>query len=226
MMEDSSNLMGRKNKKPKNNKYKLNIKIKKSNFKPNKSYLTKIIAFIILISIIAVSSFIFTFIINKRRYNNIDTLLTKNNIPRNDTQFEIQSQLLNPNIKNIIKNNDSDNYKEEYRTKLEELKNKNNNGNNEDESSCEELDPIYIFNKRLQVNPTTICQNGKSNHICYKDNNSIFVAQNGVLCKMENIIIDPSKWRDGGFIYKGPVDQKSRGCPILSKGFFNIKCKI
>ena len=40
---------------------------------------------------------------------------------------------------------------------------------------------------------------------------------------MENIILDPSKWIDGGFIYKGPVDKINRGCPLLKKGFFNIK---
>ena len=224
MMEDSKNLMERNHNKRKKNKYKLTIKLNKKFFKPNKSALTKILAFIILISLIIVSSFIFIFMIFKRR-NNIDSLLTKNNIPSNDTQFESQSEQINPefeNIKNIIIDKDN---KEEKKVKLEELKNEIINSTNEDEPSCEELDPINIFNKRLQVKPTTICQNGKSNHICYKDGNGIFVAQNGVLCKMENIIIDPSKWRDGGFIYKGPVDEKSRGCPILSKGFFNIKCE-
>ena len=28
------------------------------------------------------------------------------------------------------------------------------------------------------------------------------------------------------YIYKGPVDKINRGSPILSKGFFNIKCKL
>ena len=27
-----------------------------------------------------------------------------------------------------------------------------------------------------------------------------------------------------GFTYKGPMDPVNRGCPLLSKGFFNIKC--
>jgi hypothetical protein len=41
---------------------------------------------------------------------------------------------------------------------------------------------------------------------------------------MENITLDPSKWRDNGYIYKGPVDSATRGCPLLKKGFFNMKC--
>ena len=219
--------MERKNKRLKKTKNKLTIKVNKKFFTTNKSYLVKLLAFIILISVIVVSSFIYFIIVFKRR-NNINTLINNNNVPNNDTQFENQTELLNPNledIKNEIKNNDSYNNEEGMRDKLEKLKNEINNGYGEDESSCDELDPINIFNKRLQVSPTTICQSEKSNHICYKDDNYLFVAQNGVLCKMENIIIDPSKWKDGGFIYKGPVDQEKRGCPLLLEGFFNIKCE-
>ena len=224
MMEDSNNLMEKSNNKPKNKKFKLAIKVNKKFFKPNNSALTKILTFIILIALIVVSSFLFIFMVFKRR-NKIYTLLTKNNIPSNDTQLENKSDLLNPEFENIINIIIDKDNKEESRIKLEELKNEINNSTNEEEPSCEEFDPINIFNKRLQVKPTTICQNGKSNHICYKDGNEIFVAKNGVICKMENIILDPSKWKDGGFIYKGPVDEKSRGCPILSEGFFNIKCE-
>ena len=90
---------------------------------------------------------------------------------------------------------------------------------------CNELDPIYIFNNRLKDTPTTICRNGASNHICYKNKDNIFIARNGVICTMENIILDPSKWIDSGYIYKGPVDKSNRGCPQLEKGFFNMKCK-
>ena len=84
------------------------------------------------------------------------------------------------------------------------------------------IDPI--FNRRLEDKSTTICHSGNSNHICYKNKDSIFVAQNGVICTIENIIIDPTKWEYDGFIYKGPVDDVNRGCPILKKGFFNMKC--
>ena len=94
----------------------------------------------------------------------------------------------------------------------------------DDDLLCNELDPINIFSGRLKENPLTICKSGISKHLCYKNSNHIFVAKNGVICKMENIILDPSKWTDGGFIYKGPVDPGNRGCPILQKGFLNMKC--
>jgi len=224
-MEDSNNLMENKDNKPKENNHNLSLKKKRKN-RSDKSALKKIITFIILIifGIVAVSC-IFIFIIFKRR-NNIDSLLTKNNFPSNESQFESQNELINPNLENIqneIKNND--NNKDENRVKLENLKNDINNSHDEDEPKCEELDPINLFNKRLQIQPTTICQNGKSTHICYKDNNELFASPNGVICKMENIILDPSNWKEGGYTYKGPVDEKTRGCPILSKGFFNMKCE-
>ena len=220
-MEDSNNLMENKN-----NKSIENYKIKKNRkTKSDKSTWKKIIIFIFSILAIVVVSCIFIFIIFKRR-NNIDSLLTKTNFPSNESQFENQNELINPNFENIqneIKNND--NNIDEKRVKLENLKNEINNSHDEDEPSCEELDPINLFNKRLQVQPTTICQNGESYHICYKDDNELFASPNGVICKMKNIILDPSKWKEGGYIYKGPVDEKSRGCPVLSKGFFNMKCE-
>ena len=42
---------------------------------------------------------------------------------------------------------------------------------------------------------------------------------------MENIVLDPLKSNHTNIIYKGPVDKIYKGCPILSKGFLNIKCK-
>ena len=94
---------------------------------------------------------------------------------------------------------------------------------------CDNLDPIKIFNKRLERKPIIICQNKKSNHICYQNSNNyynnIFFFKNGVICKMENIVLDPSKSKHTNIIYKGPVDKKYGGSPILSKGFLNIKCK-
>ena len=89
---------------------------------------------------------------------------------------------------------------------------------------CNDLDPINMFSKRLK-GKKIICQSGSSKHICYQNIDETFAVQNGVICKMDDIIIDPSKWKDGGFIYKGPVDKSNKGCPILSKGFFNMKCK-
>ena len=94
---------------------------------------------------------------------------------------------------------------------------------------CDNLDPIKLFNHRIENEPITICQNKKSKHICYQNKNGyyndIFYYKNGVICKMENIVLDPLKSNHTNIIYKGPVDKIYKGCPILSKGFLNIKCK-
>ena len=49
-------------------------------------------------------------------------------------------------------------------------------------------------------------------------------VKNGVLCKMDNIILDPSKWQENGYTYKGPVDQNTKGEPLFLSGFFNMEC--
>ena len=94
---------------------------------------------------------------------------------------------------------------------------------------CDNLDPIKLFKPRLENSPITICQYEKSKHICYQNNNEYYnnnlFLKNGTICKMENIVLDPSKSGHTNIIYKGPVDNINRGCPLLSKGFFNMKCK-
>ena len=99
--------------------------------------------------------------------------------------------------------------------------------NNEDDKDCYGLDPINIFEGRLKNGPITIGKNENSEHICYFNKNinyyQFFHHKNGVICKMKNIIIDPSKSQQTGIIYKGPVDSINKGWPILSKGFFNMK---
>ena len=93
-------------------------------------------------------------------------------------------------------------------------------------STCDLMDPIYIFNNRLN-NKKILCENEFTKHICYKENSSYnFANKNGIICLMENIIIDPSKSKQSNYIYKGPVDYRHRGLPILSKGFFNTKCNF
>ena len=98
-----------------------------------------------------------------------------------------------------------------------------------DNKNCDYLDPIQLFNLRLEKGPITICQNEKSKHVCYQNDNGyynkIFYEKNGVICKMENIVLDPSKSKYTNIIYKGPVDKINRGRPLLSKGFLNMKCK-
>ena len=96
-------------------------------------------------------------------------------------------------------------------------------------SKCDDLDPINIFNIRIKNGPLKICGNNDSEHICYQNNegyyNDIFYMNNGVFCLMKNIILDPSKCERTEYVYKGPVDPITLGRPILSKGFFNMRCK-
>ena len=91
---------------------------------------------------------------------------------------------------------------------------------------CDNIDPIKLFSVRLKKDPITLCQNGISKHFCYQNNyyDDIFFYKDGAICKMENVVLDPSKSKHTDIIYKGPVDKIFRGCPILSQGFFNMKC--
>jgi hypothetical protein len=97
------------------------------------------------------------------------------------------------------------------------------------EVNCNKLDPINMFNLRIMNGPKTICQNSQSKHICFQNNqgyyNDILEIKHGTICIMKNIILDPSKAKKSNYIYKGPVDREQKGCPLLSKGFFNMKCK-
>ena len=100
---------------------------------------------------------------------------------------------------------------------------KNDNDPNEN-GRCNQLDPINMFNKRIEDTPVVLCEKDTSKHICYKNNNSIYASKNGLICIMEDIVLDPTKWNSDGYTYVGPVDSKDKGCPILSKCFFNMKC--
>ena len=90
---------------------------------------------------------------------------------------------------------------------------------------CLEYDPFTSFEKRLNQSSIDLCKSQNSSHICYKNNINYFNAADGVLCLMKNVVMDPSKWKADGYTYLGPVDSKTRGCPILKKGFFNMKCE-
>ena len=92
-------------------------------------------------------------------------------------------------------------------------------------SHCLEYDPFSSFEKRLNESSVDLCKSSNSNHICYKNNINNYRAKNGVVCKMENVVIDPSKWKEDGYTYLGPVNSITKGCPILEKGFFNMKCE-
>ena len=90
--------------------------------------------------------------------------------------------------------------------------------------TCQDLDPINSFKNRLQSPSKIICKNSKSQHICYLNKNPKYAGAKGVICKMSNIILDPTKWNPSVYTYKGPVDQDKKGKPNLSKGFFSMKC--
>ena len=107
----------------------------------------------------------------------------------------------------------------------------NDNFFREDNLKCDKFDPIYLMGERFKKKSINICKSDESKHICFqtsKYNHYNKIARNkyGVICKSENFILDPSKSKQTNYIYKGPVDKITKGAPILSKGFFNMKCKI
>ena len=85
-----------------------------------------------------------------------------------------------------------------------------------------------MFESRLKNKPMEICNEKNAKHICYHNlpgyYYNIMRIKNGSLCIIENIVIDPSKSKQSGYIYKGPVDRKQFGNPILEKGFINSQC--
>ena len=195
----------------------LKVKVKKNYLKENNSKY-QCIAIVTLVGLIVGIILLLGLLIFKIN-NNDDIVNINEQQNHNETHQNISNNPQNLNNSKPVHLDTN------IKFDLEKYKNDIKENKQEDSPRCDELDPINILSRRLESNPTTICENGKSMHICYKNDDSIFVVQNGVICKMENIILDPSKWQDRGFIYKGPVDPSSRGCPLLNKGFFNIKCE-
>ena len=95
-------------------------------------------------------------------------------------------------------------------------------------STCDILDPIKMFEKRLKNTPIEICNEKNTKHICYTNMPGYYADimehKNGTLCIMKNIVIDPFKSKQSGYIYKGPVDFEHFGGPLLEKGFINAQC--
>ena len=204
------------------NKSKISLQKKKLNLriKINKNYIkqaqsnNKNIGLIITFLLVFLLFFLFALKLYKTKIKNNINIISINTTK--NISNSINGQNINDNISLEILS--------KIKFNTEKIKNEIDN-NSEYDPNCNQLDPINIFNRRLQDNYTTICQNGISRHICYKNKDTIFVATEGLICTMENIIIDPSNWKSSGFIYKGPVDKENRGCPILNKGFFNMKCE-
>ena len=63
------------------------------------------------------------------------------------------------------------------------------------------------------------------NQFIFVNYNKIARSKYGIICKSENFTLDPLKSRQTNYIYRGPVDKKNRGAPILLKGFLNMKCE-
>lgn len=90
---------------------------------------------------------------------------------------------------------------------------------------CKEYDPIYMLEQRIN-NKITLCNSQNSTHLCYINNMNIFISRKGIICKMDNFILDPSNWKDRDYIYKGRDYNLSDSSPLISKGLFNMKCDI
>ena len=183
-----------------------------------KSKINYIIVLLIFILIVLTSIFIILFLKKdkksillylKRKIDeqNINTT-TSNKLIQDNSRIYNNEEKINKNQNNLIISK----FKKEY------IPPKNQN------PACDELDPIKLFNIRLQSPSKTICKESKSQHICYLNNDGKYAGRNGVICKMSNIILDPTKWSNGSYTYNGPVDVNNKGKPILSKGFFNMKC--
>ena len=97
--------------------------------------------------------------------------------------------------------------------------------------NCDKFDPIYLMGERFKRKPIILCKNKESSHICFQNSkydhyNKVSRKKYGVICKINNLVLDPLKSKQTNYIYKGPVDKINKGAPILSKGFFNMKCLI
>ena len=204
----------------------INIVVRRVNTKnrfilKDNQFFSKLIIWSTIVIIILIILFINMIFVKGQKSNNNDyqilNIITQNQTENNTTGLqneakeikEIKTETLKIFINNTNLNNNT--------YKIPEGQ----------DPECNNLDPINIFEIRLKKNPEILCQSKNSIHLCYKNQmNNIFVAKNGLICKMDNFILDPSKWKDDGYIYNGPVDQDTRGCPLLSEGFFNMKCDI
>lgn len=92
--------------------------------------------------------------------------------------------------------------------------------------SCKSLDPFTTEKKVLSSKPIVLCKSELTEHICFKNNFSFFVEKKGVICIMKNFFLNFSNWKKDGFVYNGPVNKKTRGQALISKGFFKMQCQI
>ena len=159
-------------------------------------------------------------------WNIIDFKKEENELKPINKELKNQSENIQ-NISNFTNLNSNGNItKEDIKFIVNNKINYNNSYDipEEENSKCKELDPINIYESIINTSPKILCKNKDSYHICYQNNMKIFQAPDGIICKMNNIILDPSKWKDSGKVYNGPIDQETKGAPLISEGFFNMNC--
>ena len=88
------------------------------------------------------------------------------------------------------------------------------------------LDPFYVFKIILNSKPIILCKSKDAEHICYRNHFSFFQMKKGVVCFMNNFYINPRFWKEDGYTYNGPINKKTRGFPLISHGFLNMKCDL
>lgn len=96
----------------------------------------------------------------------------------------------------------------------------------EDNISCKNLDPFNTEKKILNSKPFVLCKSELTEHICFKNNFSFFELKKGVICMMKNFYLNFSNWKEDGYVYNGPVNNKTKGQALISKGFFKMQCHI
>ena len=188
-------------------KFRLEENKNKSNVNNKKTQEKNSIIFIIVKCIFIIIIIIF---ISQLYLNFTNKIPKKDN---NNNEDNIKDENININNENKLFDNNNEIQNDDLNKKIE---------------NCEDIDPINLFKKRIDNGPIEICKGKNTKHICYANFNNyyneIFAHKNGVICLMENIILDPSKSEQSGLSYKGPVDSFHLGFPILNPGFFNTKC--
>ena len=179
----------------------LSARIKKMEYIYNRNLYQKILnlGFIILLIIIII------------RHKKVDIYPDNNN----DNLFKNQ-------VNNKTQEQTNNKTKEQDKKEEQEEK-ETTNVTVRDSIDCIILDPIFMLKQRIETRPIFLCNSDSSKHTCYKNRNTyinrLFATKDGVVCTMENIIIDPIKWiRDNGSI------PGNKGAPLLAKGFYNAKC--
>ena len=184
----------------------------------------KIRKFSIIIISIFLALFIIIFFSTKFKLKKVQKIISIiNNNPINQNKFLIKNNnTRNQNIY-LINNNSITSNQNNYLINSNNISFNYSQGNNP--SICNNLDPIFMLGERLNTAPIQICENQLTKHICYSTTNVKNIhgmaIKNGIICTIENFVIDPSKW-----IKQNINNTKNRGAPLLSKGFyFFIKSK-